>query len=126
MCGACPLPSPRSGQGASMHRGVYGPVISNLRRCGGCCSVDSKMVEFRILGPLAVISDGHAVEIQGSKERATLAILLLHAGQVVSTDTLIDALWPDEPPATARNSLQVRIAALRKALGADRIESRPP
>ncbi len=82
------------------------------------------MIEFRILGPLLVLDDGHSVEIRGAKERAVLAILLLSPGQVVSVDQLIDALWDAEPPATARNSLHVRIAGLRKALGADRIDSR--
>ncbi|HET7379936.1 MAG TPA: winged helix-turn-helix domain-containing protein, partial [Gaiellales bacterium] len=84
------------------------------------------MDDFRILGPLAVLRDGHPLEIQGAKERATLAILLVHAGQIVSADYLIDALWAEEPPATARKSLHVRIAALRKVLGAERIVSRGP
>ncbi|HET7380796.1 MAG TPA: AfsR/SARP family transcriptional regulator, partial [Gaiellales bacterium] len=51
---------------------------------------------------------------------------LVHAGQIVSADYLIDALWAEEPPATARKSLHVRIAALRKVLGAERIVSRGP
>ena len=84
------------------------------------------MIEFRILGPLTVVRDRRPVVIQGAKERAALAILLLNAGQAVSSDHMVDALWESEPPATARNSLQVRIAGLRKALGADRIESRSP
>ncbi len=52
-----------------------------------------------------------------------LAFLLLRANQVVPAERLIDALWPDDPPASARNSLQVRISHLRKVLGADRIET---
>ena len=84
------------------------------------------MIEFRILGPFEVLRDGAPVSVYGAKERATLAILLLNAGQVVSADHLIDALWEAEAPATARNSLHVRIAALRKLLGSDRIETRAP
>jgi DNA-binding SARP family transcriptional activator len=87
-------------------------------------SVDCNVIEFRILGPFAVIADGRPVAIPGAKERATLALLLLRVGQIVSVDSLIDALWDDQPPATARNSLQVRIAGLRKLIGAERIESR--
>jgi DNA-binding SARP family transcriptional activator len=84
------------------------------------------VVEFRILGPFVVLQDQTPLPIQGAKERAALAILLLNAGQVVSADHLIDALWETEAPASARNSLHVRIAALRKALGSGRIETRPP
>ena len=84
------------------------------------------MIEFRILGQFAVLRDHRPLSIQGAKERAALAILLLNAGQVVSADHMIDALWESEAPATARNSLHVRIAALRKALGSDRIETRSP
>ena len=83
------------------------------------------MIEFRILGPFAVLQDAKPLPIQGAKERAVLAMLLLNAGQVVSADHLIDALWESEAPATARNSLHVRIATLRKTLGSDRIETRP-
>jgi DNA-binding SARP family transcriptional activator len=74
-------------------------------------------VEFRILGPLEVCREGRPVHIGGGKERALLAILLLHAGQPVSVDRLIDELWGTSPPATARKSVQVRVAGLRRALG---------
>jgi DNA-binding SARP family transcriptional activator len=80
-------------------------------------------MEFRILGPLEVFSDGQACPIPGAKERAVLAYLLLHAGQIVSADRLIDELWGDEPPDAARNSLQVRVSGLRRVLGRDRIVS---
>jgi DNA-binding SARP family transcriptional activator len=65
--------------------------------------------------------DGRRVAVAGVKERALLAILLLNANRPVSADGLIDELWEDDPPATARKSLQVRIAGLRKALGDDSI-----
>ena len=61
--------------------------------------------------------------LAGAKERGVLAYLLLRANDVVPAERLIDALWPDDPPATARNSLQVRISHLRRVLGADRIET---
>jgi len=72
-------------------------------------------VEFRILGPLEVWDGDRQVALRGSKQRALLAILLLHANEVVSTDRLLDLLWGDDPPeATA---LRVRVSQLRKALG---------
>ncbi len=74
--------------------------------------------EFRLLGPLEVRRSGQPVEVRGAKPRLLLAILLLHAGEVVSTDRLIDGLWGERPPATASNTLQAHVAALRRALQA--------
>ena len=84
-------------------------------------------MEFRLLGPLEVRGDdGAEVSLGGARPRALLAALLLHPNQAVSTDTLIDAIWGDEPPASAQNALQVHVHALRSALGADRIVTRAP
>lgn len=74
-------------------------------------------MEFRILGPLEVEDDGHAVALGGPKQRALLAVLLLTPNRAVSADRLIDALWPARPPATAANALQYHVSQLRKALG---------
>ena len=75
------------------------------------------MLEFRILGPLEVVEDDRCVALGGPRQRALLAILLLHRGEVVSSDCLIDELWGERPPATAAKTLQVYIFHLRKALG---------
>jgi DNA-binding SARP family transcriptional activator len=75
-------------------------------------------MEFRILGPLEVVDGGTVVPIPGAKERGVLAFLLLHANEFVPSDRLIEELWSGEPPTSARKSLQVRVANLRKALGA--------
>ena len=83
-------------------------------------------MEFRILGPLEALADGRALELAGQKPRALLAYLLLHANEVVSSDRLIEALWEESPPETAQKALQVYVSQLRKALGADRIVTRPP
>ena len=73
-------------------------------------------MDFKILGPLEVWDGGSQVPVRGARQRALLAILLLHANEVVSTDRLMDLLWGDSPPeATA---LRVRVSQLRKALGA--------
>jgi len=74
-------------------------------------------MEFRVLGPLEVRDEDRVLSIPGAKERALLAILLLEANRHVSSERLIDELWADRPPETARNSLQVRVSNLRKALG---------
>ncbi len=84
------------------------------------------MIEFRILGPLEAVADGRLLPLGGVKQRAVLALLLLDAGRVVPTDRLIDALWSGSPPATANASLQNFISQLRKALGPEAIETRPP
>jgi predicted ATPase/DNA-binding SARP family transcriptional activator len=78
-------------------------------------------MEFRILGPLEVLEDGRSVKLGGAKQRALLAVLLLHANRVVSTDALLEALWGDRPPETAPKALQVYVSRLRKTLGAERI-----
>ena len=51
------------------------------------------MVEFRILGPLEVVEHDRLLVLGGPKQRALLAVFLLHRGQVVSMDRLIDQLW---------------------------------
>ena len=83
-------------------------------------------MEFRILGPLEVIEDGRGLDLGGQKQRALLSALLLGANRVVSRDRLIDALWEEEPPETARKALQVYVSQLRKTLGGSRIVTRAP
>jgi DNA-binding SARP family transcriptional activator len=73
-------------------------------------------MEFRLLGPLEVWHDGREVPVRGTKQRALLAVLLLHANQAVSADRLLDQLWGDEPPEAGTAALRVRISQLRKAL----------
>jgi DNA-binding SARP family transcriptional activator len=85
-------------------------------------------VEFRILGPLEV-ADGDAVlMLAGAKQRALLAILLLNANQVVSSDRLIDELWGEEPPDSGATALQMQVSRLRKTLGGsgDTVVTKPP
>jgi DNA-binding SARP family transcriptional activator len=83
-------------------------------------------MEFRILGPLEVVEGERTVDMAGAKHRALLAMLLLHANEVVSSERLIDALWEDEPPETARKALQVYVSQLRKTLGKDRVQTKAP
>jgi DNA-binding SARP family transcriptional activator len=83
-------------------------------------------LEFRVLGPLEVSDDGRAIALGGQKQRALLALLLLHANEVLSRDHLIDELWQADPPETARTALQVHISQLRKAVGRERILTQAP
>jgi DNA-binding SARP family transcriptional activator/streptogramin lyase len=83
-------------------------------------------VEFRILGPLELVEEGRQVELAGGRQRALLALLLLHANEVVSSDRLIDGLWGERPPATAPKVLQNAVSQLRRALGDGLIVTRAP
>jgi DNA-binding SARP family transcriptional activator len=85
------------------------------------------VLEFRVLGPLEVVSDDGPIQLGGPKQRATLAILLLNANRVVSVERLADDLYAGETPVTAVNQVQRQISALRKVLGSSSaIETRSP
>src|SRR5436305_14502080 len=81
-------------------------------------------MHYRILGPLEVTLGDRPLALGGEKQRALLAMLLLHAGEVVSADRLIDELWGERAPPGAANALQVHVSRLRKVL--DRNGSDPP
>lgn len=88
-------------------------------------------MSFRILGPLEVIADGTPMETGSPMQRTVLAMLLAHARQVVSADRLIDELWGEGPPGSARHSLQTYVSNLRRqfreaGLEARRLETRSP
>ena len=75
------------------------------------------VLEFRILGPLEVRDGGTALPLGGTKPRALLAVLALHANQPVSAERLAVALWGEEVPPSAVKTVQVYVARLRKVLG---------
>jgi DNA-binding SARP family transcriptional activator/tetratricopeptide (TPR) repeat protein len=81
-------------------------------------------VEFRILGPLEVADDTGPVQLTGGKQNALLALLLLHADRVVPVDRLVDDLWGEEVPASARKMLQIFVSRLRKQLPRGLIQTR--
>jgi DNA-binding SARP family transcriptional activator/tetratricopeptide (TPR) repeat protein len=74
------------------------------------------VVEFRLLGPLEVIVDGVPIEIGPRKRRAVLALLLHELGRTVSTNRLVDLLWPDAPPAGARSTVKAHVSRIRSTL----------
>ena len=81
-------------------------------------------MQVRILGPLEVIERGVARPLGGAKQRAVLAILILHREEVLSGERLADELWGEDPPATAAKTLQGYISRLRKTLGEDVLHTR--
>ncbi|MFL6006216.1 MAG: BTAD domain-containing putative transcriptional regulator, partial [Gaiellaceae bacterium] len=83
-------------------------------------------MEFRILGPLEVDGAAGPIDLSGGKQRALLAILLLHANEVVDSARLIEALWSDGAPADAAKALQIHVSRLRRALAPeDVVQTRP-
>jgi DNA-binding SARP family transcriptional activator/basic membrane lipoprotein Med (substrate-binding protein (PBP1-ABC) superfamily) len=74
------------------------------------------MVAYRMLGALEATEDGVSADLGPPKQRALLAVLLLHPNEIVPVDALIDLLWPDEPPRTAQHAVQVYVSELRGAL----------
>ena len=85
-----------------------------------------RQVHFRVLGPLEVDAGDGPIPLGGPKQRAVLASLLIRANQVVPAEMLIDELWGEEPPEQARNTLQTYVSNIRKTLGDDRLQGRPP
>jgi DNA-binding SARP family transcriptional activator len=83
-------------------------------------------LDFRLLGPLEVVSDGGlAVSIGAGRQRALLALLILQANELVPSDRLVEELWGETPPPTANKMLHNQVSGLRQALGRNgRLETR--
>jgi DNA-binding SARP family transcriptional activator len=127
----------RSGQASAVAKDVgchdldRVSALARLRRLPGCSELvfsatNHKLLDFRILGPLEVASNGTVLRISGQRQRALLALLLLHRGEVLSTDRLVDGLWGESPPRTVTTSLQNMISQLRKLVGPDLLLTKPP
>ncbi|HEY8588143.1 MAG TPA: BTAD domain-containing putative transcriptional regulator [Naasia sp.] len=82
-------------------------------------------MQYRLLGPLEVLSDDAPVDLGSPKQRAVLAVLLLSRGRVVPTDRLVAAVWGDNPPTSVSASLQAYISNLRRILRDDRTAGSP-
>ena len=76
-------------------------------------------MEFRLLGPLEIRNGESELALSGAKQRALLALLLLHANEVVSRDRLIDELWGEAREPISGHRLETQISRLRKALELD-------
>ena len=84
------------------------------------------MLEYGILGPLAVTVERRPLDLAGPRQRCFLGVLLLNRNTVVSIDRMIDLVWGEDPPASAEAALQNQVSKLRRLLGADLIETGPP
>ena len=93
-----------------MDQRPYSPLTARERSRGG-------ELDFRILGPLEVLDGDRLVALPGPRQRNLLAFLLLHPNQVVSSDRLLEELWPGEAPESGAATLQASVSRLRKALG---------
>src|ERR687895_2585638 len=84
-------------------------------------SVGGKLwaVDFRILGPIEARADGRPVAVAGARQRALLAVLLLHAGEPVSRERVIADLWGERPPGGAVKTVAAVVSRLRRALGGE-------
>ena len=82
-------------------------------------------MEIRLLGAVEASADGTALPLGGPRQRAVLADLALHAGQLVAADRLIDDLWGERPPASAKHTLETYISRLRHVLNASGAASPP-
>jgi DNA-binding SARP family transcriptional activator/pimeloyl-ACP methyl ester carboxylesterase len=83
-------------------------------------------VEFRLLGPLEVIDGSSPLPLASGKQGALLAMLLLSANRILARDRIVDDLWGDDVPESARKMIQIHVSQLRKALPEPRLHTRPP
>jgi DNA-binding SARP family transcriptional activator/tetratricopeptide (TPR) repeat protein len=74
------------------------------------------VAKFAVLGPLEVFVDGRPVAVGQARQRSVLAVLLVEANRPVALEQLIDRIWGDDPPATARELIYVGISRLRRVL----------
>lgn len=83
---------------------------------------------FSILGELRVLQDGVRLAVARGRDRTVLAMMLLRPNRVVTADDLVDAVWPDNPPRTARNQVYGSVCRLRRAFGpaGHAIDTEPP
>ena len=75
------------------------------------------MIEFRVLGSLEVVEGDRPLALGSPQQRALLAVLLVHRGEPVSSDRLVDALWGEQAPASAVKIVQGYVSNLRRVLG---------
>ena len=77
------------------------------------------VLRFEILGPLSAVRDGEPLRLGGSRQRALLALLLVHADEIVSTEKIVEQLFGPEHSEGTPNAVHVAISRLRRALGED-------
>src|ERR1700683_2121134 len=86
-------------------------------------------MRFSVLGPIEVAIETKSLDLASSRQRVIITMLLLHVGRAVPPTRLMDALWDDDPPVTAKGQIQTCVSALRKQLkdlGAEGLVSTSP
>ena len=86
---------------------------------------DERKIEFALLGPLEVSTEGVPLSLGPPQQRSLLALLLLNANEVVSRDRIVDELWGEDPPASVAKIVQVYVSALRRLLEPGRRRGEP-
>jgi YVTN family beta-propeller protein len=82
------------------------------------------VIEFRVLGSLEVVEGDRRLVLGSPRQRALLALLLVHRGELVSSDRLVDELWGEQPPSSAIKIVQGYVSNLRKVLGEELLVTR--
>ena len=72
-------------------------------------------MEFQVLGPVQAWAEGRPLDLGERKQRMVLAVLLLEPNQLVLLDRLVDLLWREDPPSSARRIVQAHVSRLRMA-----------
>ncbi|WP_330465160.1 BTAD domain-containing putative transcriptional regulator [Micromonospora zamorensis] len=85
----------------------------------------SGALRFEILGPQRAWFADREIDLGPGKQRAVLAVLLLSTGRPVATGQIVEAVWPDDPPANGPNVVQKYVAGLRRVLEPDRSPRTP-
>src|SRR5207244_3964738 len=107
-----------SAPGESREQRRWSPCrVASARTSVPVVAARPRGLEFAVLGPLLVLDSGRVVRIGGGKLRLLLAAMLMRPREVRSWDDLIDDLWGEQAPETARSSLHNLVSALRRALG---------
>src|SRR4051812_8858222 len=114
---------------AAAERSILGGMRQatvSLPKSNGSGSSGLVRAEFRVLGTLEVEVAGALGPLGGPKQQGVLAHLIVRRNELVSADDLVDDLWGEAPPDSARNNIQTSVSHLRRVLGRERIEWRPP
>jgi DNA-binding SARP family transcriptional activator len=74
-------------------------------------------MHFNLMGAFEVVGDGRTLTPTAAKPRQLLAMLAINTGAMVSAEQLIDELWPEGPPSSAKTTVQTYVYQLRKILG---------
>jgi DNA-binding SARP family transcriptional activator len=101
-------------------------VLASATSAATTRAMRAQSVPFRILGSLEIDGFSGRIEVRRQKQKALLIALLLRAGDVVSSDQLVEDLWGDSPPRHAIGSLQNMISALRRTFGARLLTTKAP